>query len=313
MKTFKVSVVVPGYNEADNIPRLMDTLLSVLSPYQHFEIIFVDDGSADATTQLLQQLNQADVRINYISLSRNFGHQNALKAGLDHSSGDCVISMDADLQHPPSLIPELIAKWQEGYDIVYTRRKEDKKLPIFKRKTSSIFYKLINYFGDLNIEEGTADFRLMDSRAVMAFRSMNENDLFIRGLVSWLGFKQYKIDYHPAERFAGTTKYSVKKMFSFATKGITSFSIKPLRLSALLGFSFSVLAFLYGIYAIYGYFFSNRVVSGWTSVVMSVLFMGGIQLIILGVIGEYLGKLFIQAKNRPLYIIRDSSIASGRK
>ncbi len=307
MNAFKVSVVVPGFNEEENIPHLIRTLTGVLNRYQDYEIIFVDDGSHDNSHSVLEKIHQTDSKVQYILLSRNFGHQNALKAGLDHATGDCVISMDADMQHPPELIPELVEKWQEGYDIVYTRRAADPSLPVFKRRTSSLFYRWMNFFAEVEIEEGTADFRLLNKTALHAFQKFSENDLFIRGLIKWIGFRQYCITYDPHQRMAGKSKYSFRKMFSLALKGITSFSIKPLRFSVVIGFVISGLAFLYGIYILYVYLFTGKTVSGWTSVIISILLIGGLQLIILGVIGEYLGKLFLQAKNRPSYIVRKNT------
>ncbi len=307
MNAFKVSVVVPGFNEEENIPHLIRILTGVLNRYQDYEIIFVDDGSHDNSHSVLEKIHQTDSKVQYILLSRNFGHQNALKAGLDHATGDCVISMDADMQHPPELIPELVEKWQEGYDIVYTRRAADPSLPVFKRRTSSLFYRWMNFFAEVEIEEGTADFRLLNKTALHAFQKFSENDLFIRGLIKWIGFRQYCITYDPHQRMAGKSKYSFRKMFSLALKGITSFSIKPLRFSVVIGFVISGLAFLYGIYILYVYLFTGETVSGWTSVIISILLIGGLQLIILGVIGEYLGKLFLQAKNRPSYIVRKNT------
>jgi polyisoprenyl-phosphate glycosyltransferase len=304
----KISVVIPSYNEESNIEEIHNQLIEILKNYESFEIIIVDDGSTDDTLPLLQKIHERDERINYISLSRNFGHQNALKAGLDHANGDCIISMDADLQHPPQIIPQMIDKWQQGYDIVYTRRLLDKKLPAFKRTTSRLFYKLINILSDTTIEDGTADFRLIDKSVMEIFKGMGENDIFIRGLMKWIGFKQYCIDYYPNQRFSGTSKYSVKKMFLFALKGITAFSIKPLHLSTLIGLMISVCTFIYAAYAIYIGLFTNTAVSGWTSVIISVLFIGGLQLIMIGIIGEYIGKLFMQSKGRPLYIIRKKSL-----
>jgi len=304
----KISIVIPSYNEEGNILEITNRLKLELEKYSSYEIIFIDDGSLDGSLKLFEKLHDEDNRVNFISLSRNFGHQNALKAGLDFATGDCIISMDADLQHPTELIPQLIEKWKEGYEIVYTKRLVDKKLPLFKRTSSAFFYKIINLLSDTKIEDGTADFRLIDKSVSSIFSDMKENDLFIRGLMKWMGFKQYCIEYLPNERFSGTSKYSVRKMFKFATRGITSFSVKPLYLSTLLGLIISILAFTYGIYALYVGLFTDRAVSGWSSVIISVLFIGGLQLMMMGIIGEYIGKLFMQAKGRPQYIIRKKSL-----
>jgi dolichol-phosphate mannosyltransferase len=305
----KVSVVIPSFNEEGNVVVLAKKLLNIFTYLAcEYELIFVDDGSSDLTFEKLKELHEENPHVHYISFSRNFGHQCALKAGLDYAQGDCVVSLDADMQHPPELIPEMVQKWQEGYDIVYTKRLVDKKLPFFKRLTSQAFYQLINFLSDVTIEDGTADFRLMDRNAVEVFKHLPERDLFVRGMVKWIGFKQYKIDYQPHERFSGTTKYSFRKMLRLAMTGITSFSVKPLRLAGLLGFFLSTVSFAYGLLALYGYFLAKWNVSGWTSLAVGIMFIGGVQLIMLGIIGEYLGKLFMQVKQRPLYIIKKTSL-----
>jgi glycosyltransferase involved in cell wall biosynthesis len=243
----------------------------------------------------------------FIALSRNFGHQNALKAGLDLSDGDAVISMDGDLQHPPDLIPELIRNWEAGYDIVYTIRKDHQEIPMMKRKTSVMFYNFMNRLSDIELEAGTADFRLMDKRVVAASRQFTEMDLFWRGLVKWVGFKQIGIEYEPAERKFGKSKYTYKKMMQFALRGITSFSTKPLSIAIYLGFTFSILSLLYVPYVLYSLYFGHPL-SGWASMIVTVAFFGGLQLMILGIIGMYLGKLFMQSKDRPHYIIKESNL-----
>ena len=297
--SFKISIVIPSFNEEGNIRPMIKRLESILSSFSDYEIIFVDDGSTDDTLALLKDAHRQNNHIKYISFSRNFGHQFALKAGIDHSAGDCVISMDADLQHPPELIPDLINKWQEGYDIVYTIRENDPKLSFLKRKTAQFFYQIMNSLSSIKIDPGTADFRLLDKSVVNILIDIKEYSLFLRGMIAWLGFKTYGIKYQPGDRFWGSTKYSTKKMLSFALNGITSFSIKPLRLSILLGTFISIIGFGYGLYAIYMKLFTDQTITGWASILVSILFVGGIQLIILGIIGEYLGKLFIQSKGRP--------------
>lgn len=304
----KVSIVVPVYNESENIQKLAGSLQHIFSTLSYrYEIIFINDGSSDSSHQMMKDLHDGDPHVNYIELSKNFGHQNALKAGLDFADGDCIISMDGDMQHPPELIPVLLEKWESGYDIVYTRRGEDKNLSGFKRKTSEMFYTFMNRLSDINLEPGTADFRLLDRRVADIFKQFNENEPFIRGLVKWLGFSQCPVDYEPSERFAGKSKYSVKKMFRFALHGITSFSIRPLYTAVYLGFTFSSLSVLYVPYVLYSYF-SGHFISGWASLIMTVVFIGGLQLMILGIIGIYVGKLFLQSKHRPNYIIRSSSL-----
>ncbi len=245
-----ISVVIPAYNEAGNIKVIADKIAEQLGKMDSYEIIFVDDGSTDSTLNEIKKIAKNDNSLKYISFSRNFGHQRALKAGLDHASGDCVISMDADLQHPPGLITELINKWREGYDVVYTVRKDVYGVGFFKKTTSKIFYKLMTRISDVDIPLGSADFRLLDKKVVNELRKFKENGLFIRGIVSWLGYNQTGIDYNPQSRHSGSTKYTFRKMISFAIQGITSFSIIPLRISVILGFVISLCAFVYTIYAI---------------------------------------------------------------
>ena len=305
----KISVVIPSFNEEGNIAVMVDALENEFRNLEiDYEYIFVDDGSKDSTLSILKKLSAVNKNLFYIELSRNFGHQNALMAGLDHASGDAIITMDGDLQHPPSLIPEMILKWNDGYDVVYTRRLEDKRLPKFKKVTSKYFYKLINYLSEIDIEAGTADFRLMDKKVAKVFFAFTENELFIRGLVNWVGFKQFAIDYEPAERFSGESKYTIKKMFQFGLKGITSFSIRPLYLSIILGFATSGLALLFYIGYVFYSLHNHSAISGWSSVIFTIVLFGGLNLIVLGIIGVYVGKLFMQSKNRPNYIINNSNL-----
>ena len=305
-----VSIVIPAFNEEAGLSRISEKLIEVFEtlPAYNYELLFIDDGSDDTTLEVLGKLNVQNPKIQYLSFSRNFGHQVAVKAGLDHARGDCVISMDADLQHPPELIVDLLAKWQEGYDIVYTIRKDDKELGILKRLTSHMYYRMINTLSDIKIKEGTADFRLLDRSVVNIIRNMEENHLFLRGMIKWLGFRQCGISYTPGKRESGETKYTVRKMFSLAIEGITSFSIRPLRLATWIGIIASSIGFLYGLLALYGYLFTDWNITGWTSLIIAVIFLGGLQLITLGIIGEYIGKLFMQVKGRPNYIIKKSSL-----
>lgn len=304
-----IAIVIPTFNEEGNIQVMVTALHKVMEklPYT-FSFIFVDDGSNDSSLEQLKEISKNDNAVFYIELSRNFGHQNALKAGVDSTKADAVITMDGDMQHPPELIPLLIQKWEEGYDVVYTRRAEDKSLSYFKKKTSSSFYKIMNYLSEVNFEQGTADFRLMDKKVVEVFKDFSENELFIRGLVNWLGFKQFAVDYQPAERYSGKSKYTVKKMIQFALQGITSFSTRPLHIAIFLGFGLTFFAFLfYSIYVLYSIYFGH-VISGWTSVIATIVFFGGLNLIVLGIIGMYIGKLFMQSKQRPNYLIKSTNI-----
>jgi dolichol-phosphate mannosyltransferase len=274
----------------------------------NFEFVFVDDGSSDQSLLRIQELRAKDSRVKFIQLSRNFGHQNALKAGLDHAKGAAVISMDADLQHPPELIPTLFEKWKVGFEVVYTIRKDDQKAPILKKWMSKGFYRLTNKLAEIPMEEGTADFRLLDRKVVDALKEFTESHLFLRGIIPSMGFKQIGIPYTANARVSGQTKYSFSKMLRFALTGITSSSARPLYFSIYMGLFFALLAFLYGMYAIYIAAFTNEAITGWTSIIASILFIGGIQLIMIGILGIYLGKLFIQSKNRPLYLITEKEL-----
>lgn len=303
-----VALVVPLYNEEANVAVLVTAVKAVFAnlPYT-YTIILVDDGSRDASLQVVQQLATQDPCVKYISFSRNFGHQNALKAGLDHADADCVISMDADLQHPPAMIPVLLQKWEEGFDVVYTVRKTAEGLSPLKKRSSSAFYQLLNWLSEVDVEVGTPDFRLVSRPVVEVLRNLNEYDLFFRGLVKWVGFTQVAVEYEENKRLAGKSKYTFKKMFRLALQGITSFSIHPLYAAAYIGFFISVASLLYLPYVGYSYYFGHMI-SGWASVIVTIAFFGGLQLTILGIIGIYLGKLFMQAKGRPLYIVKETNL-----
>lgn len=305
----KISIVIPAYNEEGNLSLIHSEIRKVfqtLTDY-NYEIIFVNDGSRDHTQQHLEKLASECQEVKYIEFSRNFGHQNAVKAGMDYADGNAVISMDADLQHPPVLIPDMIRKWEEGFDIVYTIRKYSKNISFFKRKTSDFFYHILSGLSDVELEKGSSDFRLLDASVIEVIRKTGESDIFLRGLVKWIGFKQYSIDFVAADRFSGVSKYSFGKMLRFAFTGITAFSVKPLYLAAYLGFFFSFLSpMVYFAYVFYS-FYNESEISGWASLIMTVVFFGGLQLTILGILGIYMGKIFKQIKDRPTYIVRSKN------
>ena len=301
-----ISVVIPAFNEEKNIKVLYSRLLPVLSKIDaNYEVIIVDDGSRDATENVVKELHQSDAKVKLIVFSGNFGHQVALTAGLDYARGDAVIVMDADLQHPPELLPALVAHWRNGYEIVYTVRENTLDAGAFKKLTAKFFYKFFRLASDLEISDNVADFRLFDKKVVQAFRSLRERTRFLRGLTSWMGFRTKGISYQAASRHAGQTKYNLRKMCSFAFDGIISFSAKPLQWAIYLGLIVSFLGFLFGLYAIYVRFFTTEAVSGWTSLVIVITFLGGIQIFLLGVIGVYLGKTYEETKQRPLYLISE--------
>jgi glycosyltransferase involved in cell wall biosynthesis len=305
-----IAIVIPSYNEATNIDVLIHALNETIENLNYnFKFIFVDDGSSDETVVILKEKSKEHQHIFYLELSRNFGHQNALKAGIDlvKNDVDAIISMDGDMQHPPKIIPKLIQKWEEGFEVVYTIREVDKKLGFIKNKTSNLFYGLMNKLSDIKFEPGTADFRLIDKKVAQVFSDFTENELFIRGIINWVGFKQFAIHYEPNERYSGKSKYTVGKMMRFAVQGITSFSTKPLSMAIILGISLSVMAFIFYIsYVLYSIYYGH-VISGWASVITTVVFFGGLNLVVLGIIGVYIGKLFMQSKGRPNYLISNTN------
>jgi len=298
------SVVIPIYNEAEVLPALYQRLTKVLEDLgEPHEIIFVDDGSTDESPNLLSALRAQDTRVKVVSFSRNFGHQIAITAGLDYSSGDPVIVMDGDLQDPPEVIPRLIAEWQAGNEIVFAVREGRNGESLFKRVTASLFYRLLRRLTTTQVPVDAGDFRLMSRLAVEALKPIRERNRFVRGLVGWIGFRHASIKYVRDGRYAGATKYPLTKMIRFALNGIFSFSFLPLQVATYLGFGVSLISFVYLVYAVWLKLFTSRVVQGWASVIVAVLFMGGVQLVSLGVIGEYIGRIYEEVKQRPLYLI----------
>lgn len=304
----KVSIVVPCFNEQDGLFLFYDELKKHLPQQYNYEIIFVNDGSKDTTLECIKKLRAEKGDVHFISFSRNFGHQNALKAGFDLCGGECAICLDSDLQHPPALIPKMLQKWEEGNESVITKRLDHDSISWFKKTTSRYFYNLTNRLSDVRLENGVADFRLLDRKVLDALKNFSEHQIFLRAVIQWLGFNQATIEYKAGERVAGESKYTVRKMVSFALSGITAFSVKPLRFSIYLGIFFALVSFVYGIYALCIFFFTDKAIEGWTSILMSVLFIGGLNLLMLGIIGEYLGKLFIENKKRPNYIISETDL-----
>ena len=304
----KLDIILPAHNEEGNIHLIYEQLGNALASTNYqYTILFVDDGSTDKSLEHIKELAKNDNKVKYIELSRNFGHQNAIKAGLDASFGDVIIMMDCDLQHPPNVIKELLTQYEQGYDIVRTNRVDNETAGFIKKKTSNLFYKFLNQLSDITLEQGSADFRLISGKAIDHLKSFNEFDLFYRGLIKWIGFKQISLEYHPEKRINGQTKYTFKKMVSFGLKGFTSFSTKPLYFAAYLGFIFSILSTLCVPYIIHA-FYTGTQVPGWASVIATIVFFGGLNLMILGIIGIYLSKVFTQSKNRPHYIIKESNL-----
>lgn len=301
-----ISIVVPMYFEepvALECHHRLTRVMSGLKAYD-YELIFVNDGSCDATPEILNGIATSDPHARVIHFSRNFGHQNAVTAGILHAQGDAVILIDADLQDPPELIPEMIRKWREGFEVVYATRMSRPGETPFKIWSASFYYKLLDSLSDTKIPRNTGDFRLMDKKVVEAFRRMPEKNKFIRGMISWIGYRQTAIEYERSERLAGETHYTLKKMIRLALDGILSFSTKPLKVVTGIGFITVLISFVVLIYTLIQKF-SGRTDSGWASLMTAITFFAGIQLVSLGIIGEYIGRIYEESRNRPNYIIAD--------
>lgn len=302
-----LSLVIPIYNEEPVIPELERRLRTVLSSLgglvESWEVVLVDDGSADRSFELLSEMAKNEPRFKVVSFARNFGHQMAITAGLDRAEGDAVVIMDADLQDPPEVIASMIEKWREGWDVVYAVRRSRKGETIFKRASAAMFYRVFRaMLGGLSIPLDTGDFRLMSRPAVLALRALKERHRFVRGMVSWIGFRQTAVHYDRDVRFAGTTKYPLRKMIRFAADGVTSFSIVPLRVATWLGILAGLAAIGIGAWALYVKFFQNGVVTGWTTIMLFVAFGSSAQLLMTGILGEYVGRIYEEVKRRPLYV-----------
>ncbi len=304
MQDFLLSVVVPMYFEEEVVQECYKRLQGVLHNKYHYELIFVNDGSTDKTLPLLEEIAAADKCVKVVSFARNFGHQAAVTAGIAKAQGDALVIIDADLQDPPELIPNMVELWQQGHEVVYAKRKKRKGESKFKLITAKFFYRFLDAMTDIQIPTDTGDFRLIDRKVAEVFKTMPERNRFIRGMVSWIGFSQIPIEYERDERFAGETKYPLKKMLKFASDGIVSFSVKPLRLVLLLGFIATFIAILLFLYAVLGkIFFPAATSGGWASLMATIAFFGGIQLLSLGVVGEYIARIYEESKDRPLYIV----------
>jgi polyisoprenyl-phosphate glycosyltransferase len=302
-----VSVVIPCFNEEAVIRKTHERLVSVLEALSDmtFELVFVDDGSRDATLQILREIHSSDHRVRVVSFSRNFGHQFAVTAGLEHAAGDAVALIDADLQDPPEVLCDMLEHWRRGADVAYGVRMAREGETALKLWTAKVFYRTINRMSDIPIPLDTGDFRLMDRTVVDALLAMPERDRFVRGMVAWVGFRQQPVPYTRAARFAGTTKYPLGKMIRFATDGILSFSLIPLRLASWAGFCAAGLAVIGIVYALITRLLTNIWVPGWTLLFIALMFIGGVQLVFLGVIGEYLGRVYGEVKRRPLYLVKE--------
>jgi dolichol-phosphate mannosyltransferase len=302
-----ISVVVPCFNEEDVIRKTHERLSTTLSKTDlDYEIVYVNDGSRDRTLEILRDLSAADSHVRVVSFSRNFGHQVAVTAGVDFTTGDAVVLFDADLQDPPEVIPDMVRLWRDGYQVVYGTRESRIGESAFKLLSAKYFYRIINSISDVEIPLDTGDFRLMDRRVVDVLKNMPERDRFLRGMVSWIGFRQTPLPYARSERAAGGTKYPIRKMARFALDGIVSFSLVPLRLATLFGFVAAGMMVIGILYALILRLFTNISVSGWTLLFIAVTFLGGMTLLCLGIIGEYVGRIYRELKRRPLYVVDEA-------
>ena len=300
-----VTILVPAYNEQEVLYMLYERLKKLMDENEKydFEILLINDGSKDDTLKIMQELRKKDKRVCYLNLSRNFGKETAMIAGLDYCNGDAVVIIDADLQDPPELIPEMLKYWEEGYDDVYAKRRSRKGESFIKKFTSSMYYKVLQAFTKIEIQKDTGDFRLLDRRCVEALKSIRESQRYTKGLFSWIGYNKKEILYDRDPRAAGKTKWNYRKLVNLSIDGITSFTTSPLRWSAVIGIIVSIVGFIYMLYIIIKTIISGVEVPGYASTMVIILFLGGIQLIFLGVIGEYLGRAFYETKRRPLYFI----------
>lgn len=310
METNKdISIIIPVYNEELNIATLYSRLKAISKQMQKsFEFVFVNDGSKDDSLNIIKRLEIQDSSVKYIDFSRNFGHQIAVTAGIDFCTSSVAVIIDSDLQDPPELIAEMYAKYKEGYNVVYAKRRDRKGENWFKKLTAKVFYRILRFITSIDIPLDTGDFRLIDRKIIDGLKQMPERTKFLRGQISWLGFKQAYVEFDRDERKFGQTGYPLKKMMKFAMDGITSFSDFPLKMVTRIGFLVSCFAFLVIIYAFYSYFFLNRVISGWTSLIISTMFIGGIQLISVGIIGEYISRINNDVRKRPIYVIQASNL-----
>lgn len=303
----KISIIIPAYNEEEALPLLYERikkLMNAMEKYE-FEILFVNDGSKDSTLQKIKELRQKDERINYVDFSRNFGKEIAMIAGLDYATGDCVIFMDADLQDPPELIPELVKYWEEGYDDVYAKRKSRKGETWLKKFTSKMYYKVLQSLTKVEIQRDTGDFRLLDRRCVNALKKLRESQRNTKSMFSWIGYKKKEVLYDREPRVAGSTKWNYIKLMDLAIDGITSFTTSPLRLSTFIAIPTFIVLFIYFIYVIVKSFVVHEAIQAFQAIILLILFFSGIQILLFGIVGEYLGRIFKETKNRPLYLVNE--------
>ena len=303
----KITIIIPAYNEEESLPPLYERLEKLMRSMDHyeFEILFVNDGSKDNTINLIKEYREKDNRICYVDFSRNFGKEIAMIAGLDYATGDCVIFMDADLQDPPELIPELVKYWEEGYDDVYAKRNSRKGETWLKKFTSKMYYRVLQHLTNIPIQEDTGDFRLLDRRCVNALKKMRESQRQSKSMFSWIGYKKKEVLYDRDPRIAGKTKWNYKKLVDLAIDGITSFTTSPLRISTYISIPTFVVLFVYFVYVIAKCIVTSTAIQAYQAIILLILFFSGVQILLFGIIGEYLGRIFNESKNRPLYLVNE--------
>ena len=303
----KISIIIPAYNEEESLPILyerLNTLMESMNNYE-FEILFVNDGSKDKTIEIIKELREKDNRICYVDFARNFGKEIAMIAGLDYATGDCVVFMDADLQDPPELVPELVKYWEEGYDDVYAKRRSRKGETWLKKFTSKMYYKLLQHVTRVEIQEDTGDFRLLDRRCVNALKKLRESQRNTKAMFSWIGYKKKEVLYDRDPRVAGATKWNYAKLMDLAIDGITSLTTSPLRISTFIAIPTFVVLFVYLVYVIAKSFIVHEAIQAYQAIILLILFFSGIQILLFGIVGEYLGRIFNETKNRPLYLVNE--------
>ena len=303
----KISIIIPAYNEQESLPILYERLTKLMSSMENyqFEILFVNDGSKDKTIGIIKQMRQKDERISYVDFSRNFGKEIAMIAGLDYATGDCVVFMDADLQDPPELIPELVKYWEQGYDDVYAKRRSRKGETWLKKFTSKMYYRVLQHVTKVEIQEDTGDFRLLDRRCVNALKKLRESQRNTKSMFSWIGYKKKEVLYDRDPRVAGSTKWNYVKLMDLAIDGITSLTTSPLRLSTFIAIPTFIVLFVYFVYVIAKSFIIHEAIQAFQAIILLILFFSGIQILLFGIVGEYLGRIFNETKNRPLYLVNE--------
>ena len=302
------SIVLPAHNEAGNIAPIIADLRRLMSAVGRTEIVVIDDGSNDGTLEAVRAASDADPMVRYVSFTRNFGHEAAMRAGLRAARGQAVIVMDADFEHPPELVPQLVEQWRQGFKVVAAQRLDDVAVSRFKRTTSRLYYRVLGALGDVQMEPGSADFLLMDRVVVDTVNGFENQELFLRGLVRWLGFPIAKVSYRPGQRRHGASKYSVGRMVELALNGIAAHSVRPLRAAIWLALGFAALGMLFVVYSIVSFFFVQHTVAGWTSIMAAIAILGAAQLFVLGIVGEYVGRILRETRRRPSYVVAETEM-----